>query len=365
MPNYITVSLTLPDGTRKYFRGKTRKEAEKKRKDAEILLAKGWSVGNKLTFEEAAKVWLDEYRARKDIHIRTFETVKGIFDRYLLPNLGKMKIIEIRPAHIDRMLRNMSELSRSTQSKALTYANAIFQKAIENDIIPKSPCLNKKPTAKPSEKVHALTDEQCERLLAATKGTRVYPFIVVCLFCGLRRGEALGLMWKDIDFTQNILSVERSIVHPIECRRGMINKEMKTSSARRKIPMSPEVVSVLKEERRKAESIYVFSMKDGSFLSDASFRRMWDIVSYRTIGGPATSDRITQTLDFDVHPHMLRHTCCTRWLANGMTPKEAQYLMGHATIDMTMEVYAEYQESQHLSATAKKIQSRELALNIG
>ena len=364
MPDYITVTLTLPDGTRKYFRGKTRKEAEQKRKDAEVLLARGFSVGNKLTFEEAAKDWLAGYKARKDIHIRTRETVEGIFNRYLIPNLGAMKIIDIKPAHIDRMLCNMSDLSRSTQAKALTYANLVFQKAIENDIIPKSPCLNKKPIAKQAEKVHALTDEQCEQLLAATKGTRVYPFIVVCLFCGLRRGEALGLMWKDIDFDQKIMRVERSIVHPVECRRGMINKELKTSASRRKIPMSPEVIAVLKAEKRKTNSMYVFSMRDGSFLSDASFRSMWKLVDYRTIGGPAETDRIKQTLDFEVHPHMLRHTCCTRWLAHGMTPKEAQYLMGHATIDMTMEVYAEYQESQHLAETAKKISSDDLALNI-
>ena len=124
MPNYITVSLTLPDGTRKYFRGKTRKEAEKKRKDAEILLAKGWSVGNKLTFEEAAKVWLDEYRARKDIHIRTFETVKGIFDRYLLPNLGKMKSEKSKDQLYVSTAIHMTHISlneKGTKAAAVTY----------------------------------------------------------------------------------------------------------------------------------------------------------------------------------------------------------------------------------------------------
>ena len=365
MPKYVTVSLTLPDGSRKYFRGKTKKEAEQKRDEAKTLLSKGWNVGSKLTFKEAAEEWLADYSARMDLHLRTIETTEAIFKRYLIPYLGRMKLIEIKPAHIDRMLRGMSHLSRSTQSKALTYANAVFMKAVENDVIPKSPCLNKKPIAKQPEKVHALTDEQCESLLAATKGTRVYPFIVVCLFCGLRRGEALGLMWKDIDFDKKILRVERSIVHTVECREGVINTDLKTRSARRKIPMSPEVVKVLQEEKRKTESVYVFAMRNGSYLSESSFRKMWDIISYRTIGGPSTGDFVKPMLDFEVHPHQLRHTCCTRWLANGMTPKEAQYLMGHSTADVTMNIYAEFQESQHLSATAKKISSAELALNIG
>lgn len=361
----VTLTLTLPDGTRKYFRGQTRKEAEQKRENAKLMLAQGWNVGSKLTFKEAAEVWLDEYKARPDLHERTTETTEGIFERYLIPELGAFKLIEIKPAHIDRMLRNMAGLSRSTQGKVLTYANAVFMKAVENDIIPKSPCLNKKPIAKQPEKVHALTDEQCERLLAATKGTRVYPFIVLCLFCGLRRGEALGLMWRDIDFDKKILRVERSIIHGANCREGKINKELKTSSARRQIPMSPEVIQVLKEEKRKSNSMYVFSMKDGSFLSDASFRSMWKIVDYRMIDGPNESDRVKQTLDFDVHPHQLRHTCCTRWLMHGMTPKEAQYLMGHATAEVTMNIYAEYMASQHLEETARKIESEGLALCMG
>ena len=365
MPDYITLTLKLPDGSRKYFRGKTRKEAEKKRDRAKLLLAQGWDVGSKLTFKDLAEVWLNEYAARRDIHIRTLETAKGIFERYLFPNLGGYKLIEIKPAHIDRMLCNMADLSKSTQNKALIYANAVFNKAIENDIIPKSPCRNKKPIAKQPEKVHALTDAQCEKLLAATKGTRVYPFIVVCLFCGLRRGEALGLMWKDIDFDQKIMRVERSIVHAKEDRKGMINRDMKTDAAKRKIPMPPEVVQVLRDERRKSESVYVFAMKNGSYLSESSFNKMWKLVSYRTIGGPSTGDFVKPTLDFTVHPHQLRHTCCTRWLANGMTPKEAQYLMGHATADVTMNIYAEYQEERQFEETAKKISSDALSLKIG
>ena len=364
MARQVTLTLALPDGSRKYFRGRTRKEAEQKRDKAKILLAMGWDIGCKLTFKEIAEAWIDEYSARKNLHARTIETTKNIIDRYLIPNLGAYKLIEIKPAHIDRMLRNMADLSQSTQKKALNYANQIFEKAVENDIIPKSPCFNKKPIAPVPEKVHALSDEQCERLLIAMKGTRVYPFLVVLLFCGLRRGEAMGLMWKDIDFNQNILSVEREVIHTSDNRQGFISKDLKTKAARRKIPMSPEVVSVLKAEKAKSNSLYVFSMQNGSYLSDASFRSMWKLIDYRTIGGPSTEDHVKQVLDFEVHPHMLRHTCCTRWISSGMNPKEVQYLMGHATSRVTMDVYAEYQVAQHMDETAKKICSEELALRI-
>ena len=359
------VTLTLSDGTRKYFYGRTKKEAEEKRDRARLLLSTGWDVGNSTTFGEMADLWLEEYKAKKKLHDRTKETTEAIFRRYILPELGPMKITEIKPAHIDRLLLKISDLSKSTQSKVLIYTNAVFNKCIENDIIPRSPAFNKKPTAEDPKKIKPLTDAQCEALLKATKGTRVYPFVVVLLFCGLRKGEALGLMWKDIDFEKRMMKIERSIVYLDNNRHGEINTDLKTDSARRTIPMSPEVCEVLKKEKQKSNSAYVFSMKNGQFLTAESFRSMWDIIRYRTIGGPATGHHVHATLDFDVHPHQLRHTCCTRWISNGMTPKEAQYLMGHASPDITMGVYADYRAQQDLENTAKKIQCDGLRLALG
>ena len=360
----VRVSMTLPDGSRKFFDGKTKKEAEKKRDEAKVLLAGGWSVGNKTTFNQMAELWLEEYKAQKKLHDRTKETTESILRRYVLPEIGEMKIKDIKPAHIDRMLLKISDLSKSTQSKVLIYTTAVFNKAIENEIIPRSPTFKKKPTADDPKKVKPLTDDQCKSLLQATKGTRVYPFIVVCLFCGLRKGEALGLMWKDIDFENRMIRVERSIVYLDSNRHGEINDDMKTDSAHRTIPMPPEVYDVLRKEKVKTNSAYVFSMKNGQFLTAESFRSMWDIVRYRTIGGPATGHHVHATLDFNVHPHQLRHTCCTRWIEAGLTPKEAQYLMGHSSPDITMGIYADYRAAQELTKTAEKIFSDQLRLSV-
>lgn len=360
----VRVSMTLPDGSRKFFDGKNKKEAEKKRDEAKIQIASGWSVGNKTTFNQMAKLWLEEYKAQKKLHPRTKETAEGILRRYVLPEIGSMPITEIKPAHIDRMLLKISDLSKSTQNKVLIYSTAVFNKAIENEIIPKSPTFRKKPTADDPKKIKPLTDEQCKALLSATKGTRVYPFIVVCLFCGLRKGEALGLMWKDIDFDKKIMKIERSVVYLDSNKQGVINTDLKTESSHRIIPMSPEVCEVLKAEKKKTDSVYVFSMRSGKFLSEESFRSMWALISYRTIGGPGAGQHVQATLDFNVHPHQLRHTCCTRWIEAGLTPKEAQYLMGHASPDITMGVYADYRAQQELSKTAEKISSEALRLSV-
>ena len=356
----VRVTMTLPDGTRKYYSGRTKKEAESKRDKAKLMYAMGYDAASNLTFAELAESWLDYYRTW-DLHKRTIETTEGIINRYLIPELGCMRVTDIKPIHIDKMLKHLGHLSKSTQKKVLTYAGMLFDLAIENGIIPKSPTYKKKPIAKDPDKVESLTDDQCRVLLEATKGSRVYPFIVVVLFCGLRKGEALGLMWDDIDFENRYLRVNRSIVYTLDNRQGEINKDMKTNSARRTIPFSQEVYDVLIAEKRKSNSKYVFSMRDGHFLSEASFRRMWDLVSYRSVGGPGTMDAMKK-IDFSVHPHQLRHTYCTRLIANGVQPKEAQYLMGHASPDITMAVYTDYIEEQQLASTAEKIRHTSLSL---
>ena len=356
----VRVTLTLPDGTRKYYSGRTRKEAEGKREKAKLRYAMGFDAESDVTFGELADVWLDDYRTW-NIHKRTLETTEGIFERYLMPDLGDLRMRDIKPMHIDRMLKHYRHLSQSTQKKILTYSRKVFDFAIENDIIPKSPAYKKKPIADEPEKVTALTDDQCRTLLQATKGTRVYPFIVVLLFCGLRKGEALGLMWDDIDFDKRYLKVNRSVVYTVDNRDGEINDSLKTKAARRTIPFSQEVYDVLMAEKKRSYSKYVFAMRNGKFLSESSFRRMWDLVSYRSVNGPGVRDGM-KTINFSVHPHQLRHTYCTRLIANGVMPKEAQYLMGHSTPEITMAVYTDYLESQQLESTAAKIRGEGLRL---
>lgn len=153
-------------------------------------------------------------------------------------------------------------------------------------------------------------------------------------------------MWKDINWEEGTVHICRSVVYPEEKRKGMLNPGGKTVNAERTIPMIPLVQNVLMSEKRKSKSLYVFSMSDGAFLSDSSFRRMWELIYSKKRG-----------IDFKVHPHQLRHTCATEWIASGMDPKTVQYLLGHASIDVTMEIYAHYQDETRRYETARKMEA--------
>jgi len=337
-----TVTLTLPDGTRKYFRAKTKKEAERKRTEAKMKIGMGVDINCGTTVEELADMWYKLYKEGK-LHKRSEETIQFILTHYILPVLGKMKVVDVKPIHIQQLMSSISHLSYSTQKKVLQYIKAIFAVAVENGMIVRTPVagsIKASGTKAPEKK--ALTKAQTSTLLQAIQKTRAYPLVMVLLYSGLRIGEALGLMWSDIDFKAGTITVNRSIVYPESNRRGEVNNELKTSNAHRTIPLTQSLLDVLRAEKAKSTSLWVFSMRNGEFLSHDSFDALWDIIR-------------NKRLDFHVHPHLLRHTCITRWFEQGLDIKEIQRMAGHSSIDVTLNVYTHYNEEERFEETAAKI----------
>lgn len=338
----ITVTLTLPDGSRKYYRGKTKKEAEAKRDKDKALLGRGIDISDNRTFKEVAELW---FSLTKEGHVstRTKELIRGILEKHVYPIIGEKKIREVLPADIMLLMKTVATASKGWQAKILTYTKAVFSFAVDNDLIVKTPVWSSiKPCGESTKEVQALTDAQCDALLLSLKGTRAYLFVELLLYTGLRRGEALGLMWNDIDFDQKKLSVNRSVVYPDGNKAGEINPDLKTANARREVPIVPWLLEDLRAARKTSRSLYVFSMSDGSFLSRASFMALWELV-----------DRRTEHLGFSVHPHQLRHTCITRWVEGGIDPKIAQDFAGHATSAITMDTYVHFRKADRWQQAAE------------
>ena len=356
---YVTLTLQLPDGTRKYFRGKTKKEAERKRNEMRMKIGMGVDVNCSTTVEELADMWFKLYKEGK-LHKRSEETIRVTLARYILPVLGQMKVADVKPIHIQQLMNSISKYSNSTQNKVLQFTRAIFAVAEENGMVVRSPVGKsiKAGGAKTKEK-QPLTKEQSDALLLAVEGTRAHLLVTILLNAGLRIGEALGLMWGDIDFKAGTITVNRSIVYTSDNLSGEINNELKTSNAHRTIPLPWGVVDELKGEQAKSKSLWVFSMQDGSHLSNNSFRSLWRIIETRTVSKVSANRRelVPRTLDFSVHPHLLRHTCITRWFEQGLDIKEIQYLAGHASVDLTLKIYTHYVKAERFTETAAKIQA--------
>ena len=107
-----------------------------------------------------------------------------------MPQLSAMRMRDIKPVHIRIVMSNLSQYSRSVQSKALQTLRSIFDAAVENHIILHSPVSAAlEPGGKtPKEKI-PLTPEQSQRLLLATSGTRAHAAVALMLGAGLRKEE--------------------------------------------------------------------------------------------------------------------------------------------------------------------------------
>lgn len=340
---YVTVTLTLPDGKRKYFRGRTRKEAEKKRDEAKLKVAMGVNVGDNTTVEELTNLWLRDYKAG-EVRDSTYINLSVTARTHIIPGLGKLKVRDVKPAHIKRFLNERSHLAKSSQKAILTITKTIFDLAVENEIILRNPCTKSvRPVGEETKEKVPLTSEQSDRLLAEAKGTKIYLFVLLGLYAGLRRGELLGLQWQDVDFDEGTLTVQRTVAPTVENPNGELVPTLKTDAARRTIPLPWPVVNELRAAKAGSKSVYVIPGFKGSHFTFTALQYQWT--------------KVTKNLPFKVHPHLMRHTCVTRWYEHGLDLKEIQYLAGHSGLDMTLGIYTHYQEESRMRGTAEKIRA--------
>lgn len=275
-----------------------------------------------------------------------------------------MRMRDIKPVHIRGVMSNLAGYSRSVQGKAVQILRSIFNAAVENHLIMRSPVSSAlKAGGETAKEKVPLTPEQSQRLLDVTAGTRAYPAVAIMLGAGLRKEEAVGLMWEDIDLKNGYIHVRHA--KPFHHGKGEVTDQLKSKAAYRTIPIPAWLLQILRGEHSKTNSLFVLAMRNGESLTESSFGRLWGIIKARTtddpekIGTPVSArhPNVIYALDFHVHPHLLRHTCITRWLEAGFDLKEVQYLAGHSTPDMTLRVYAHYDQRVRLENTASIIRA--------
>ncbi len=303
------------------------------------------------------------------------EDYKNAINNHICPVIGGKAISDIKPDDIKVVMLAAADLSKSSQQKIVTTLKRIFAAAEDNDLIKRSPCRDLKAGGKPSQEKLPLDKVQQAALLDAVKGCSVEPFVTLCLYAGLRREEALGLQWDCVHMTEQVpyLEVKRAL-HWEGKNRPVLNEELKSSAARRKIPLPPSLLCCLEElqatrqqskDKRISGSPYVVCNQTGGPVSATGFRRMWDAIRIRTVrdeyelGDKIPKHKVTVTLDYHVTPHQLRHTYITELIMAGADIKTVQYLAGHATVQLTLNIYT------HLMANKPEDTVQAVALAFG
>jgi integrase len=196
----------------------------------------------------------------------------------------------------------------------------------------------------------AITEAQTAALLRGLQGTRYHAPILVAVTCGLRRGELLGLRWRDVDFGAKVLTVMQ-VVEQTKEGGVTLRSRPKTKKSRRPVAIPSFVVAALKvhkaeQNERKLEqgntwkdNDLVFPAPDGAPWSPSYFSRMFSYYANR--------------LGIECRLHDLRHSHATQLLGQGINAKVVSERLGHSTVAFTLNTYAHVIEGMDQAAARK------------
>ena len=317
------------------------------------------STGKKMTL---CQLYAKQNAQRANVKKSTQKQREQLMRLLKEDNLGARSIDTIKPSDAKEWALRMKDkgFSYNTINNHKRSLKASFYIAIQDDCVRKNPFdfkLSEVLENNTKEKV-ALTEEQEQALLSFIKTDNVYhkhyDDVLILLKTGLRISELCGLTVQDLDFENHTLNINHQLLRNQE---GYYIETPKTKCGIRKVPMSEEAGKAFQrvlKRKKTVKGIVIDGYRNFLFLNQK--------------GMPMTACYYTSTLRNIVKkynkyhdeplpkitPHILRHTFCTRLAQKNMNPKNLQYIMGHSSIMITLNLYA------HASQTGANMEMRSL-----
>lgn len=332
--------------------GKTQKDVRKKMTAAlKQLDDNSYLDADKRTLGQYLDEWLKEY-IEPVCKPYTVDNYRRSIDLHIKPNLGAIRLQELRPEDIQRMVRHFTAgdkkagsqrsqkpLSPKTIKNIIGVLSSSLQEAVNNQIISRNPAQFVKLPAVRQKEIEALTIEQIAAFVETAHNSPYYAPLACCLFLGLREGEALGLAWSHIDFVKRKITICQQLQRE-KVKGGKLYLMDSTKSGKSRVLDAPDfVMDLLKEEQRHQLLEQI--------AAGPAWCNEWGLCFTNKIGHPITPKALfgqfkklaTAAGIPNARVHDLRHTNATLALVNGDDVKTVQANMGHATAAFTLQRY--------------------------
>jgi len=332
----ITIGVLDGKRRRKFVYGKTRKEVAEKLQILQRQHAAGVTFTT-LSVNAFLEQWLEQ-TVKRNNRVRTYDKYAEDVAHHLVPTLGHHQLAKLTPSHVQallnqledaklsyRSIRNVRAVLRCALNQALRFGYVTRNVATLIDV-PGAVTFTPTP----------LDEAQVKQLIAATWGHRFEVLFRFALGLGLRKGELLGLRWKDVDFTAATMKITGSL----QRQRGKLERSAtKTDASVRTIALPPTLLTLLRTHqerqeqqqhaaRRWTDSGLVFTSSVGTAIEPSDLSRAFKQV-LKQAGLP-------EILRF----HDLRHACATMLIVMGVHPRVVMEILGHSQIGTTMNIYA-------------------------
>lgn len=345
---------------KKYFYGKNRKEVQEKVTEA-LGKAQGgnYQEPSKLRLSEWFNTWLNDYM-KTSLRPTTWESYKTQVDRHILPGLGHLRLSQLQTSHLQKLYNEKLNGGRYDKKpgglspRTVRYIHVIIHGALEQAKKEGLVTINVSDAAKlpsdPKKEIRVLDREGIKEFLSEVRPTKYFPIYFLALNTGMRRGEILGLRWKDVDLKEGLISINQGLVRVRG--QGLIFQEPKTKLSKRTIGISPEVINELKLHRKR-------QMTDIVNAGEA-FDKEAGLIFCNQLGKPICPrdltrhfEKVIDKLGLDITFHSLRHTFATISLEEGVDIKTTQETLGHHAAAFTLDVYSSVTSKMKKEATSK------------
>ena len=289
------------------------------------------------TFSAYVEEWLTVYKA-KSLKPTTLRGYRSMMSAHLTEAFGSSELSEITTADVQKFLNERSHLSRKTLKLMLDFMGQVFKDAIEDGFMERDPTASRKlviPSTKKTER-EAISMEDFQDILANLDKLQPQDrrLMALLMLTGMRRGEALGLQWNDIDWEKGLIHVRRNVT--FAGNQPHVGTP-KTEKGARQIP----IVGMLREYLEPIRAGEKFIIGGEEPITEMTFKR--------------TFQRIAKTIELHgATPHVFRHSFLTYAQTVVTDIKTLQAIAGHADIQTTMNRYV-HQQSDRIVETGKRV----------
>lgn len=346
-PNGSWQGKVTIDGRRISFYAPTQQGVRNKMRDALAAADRGEylaGAAGKERLETYLRTWLETVATPK-LKRSTLKTYRGYIENHLIPRLGQRRLNRLGPDHIDAALAAMA--SDGLRPASIRQVRAILRSALghaeKRGIVARNVARLSEPPRVSRPELVTLGIEDARALVTAAAGERLGPLWILLLDTGLRRGEALGLRWRDIDLEQNALRVVQARVSV-----GEGFDEPKSRESRRSVVFSDVTAEALLAWRAAQE-------KEREGLADWTAD---DLVFTTPRGAGLSPDAASKTFRRFVETHALpeirlhdlRHSSASLMLLEGIPLQDVSKRLGHSGVGITSDTYAHVYDQQRQAA---------------
>ena len=373
-----------PNGKRdtKVFYGKTLKEACAKRdayieeRDAGMELA-----DVDITVSQWIERWYALYKSNLKTQNRTtYESATNRLNNTLIKSkrIGDFRMRDIREAHLQKALSDVEGMSDSLISKYKIIIQQVFAKAKKNKIIRDNPAEDLEAPEGTSGTHSALQRWEADCIMQNYAAHRSGLWAMVMMLAGLRPGELYALKWACVDLEKRLLTVMEASER--EGNRLYDKNRTKSKAGMRVLPICDPLLNAFLSVPESERTGYVALSAKGQRITVSAARRGWlsfrntmtNILRGESLGSrqgrrrpKSESEKAAYLLELETKraeeakrprlfflPHDLRHTFATALYDAGVDVKSAQYYLGHADIQITMNLYTHLSEEREKASRA-------------